>query len=144
MDRFLIRVQGLSLSRGDRLAFNFNGVAIGNLAVGDGLALNDSLRARGQLGRPNIFHDTRIRYAARKRRLTVLARRGLANLDGAALVQEESGLSETVHVAVLVDRAPGDRVVDAVAVVPARFKVKRVVRESAGAVEQGHSVRPSR
>ena len=64
-------------------------------------------------------------------------RKGATGLNGAALVQEQSGISHHVNIAVLIDQAPADGVVDIAAVVPLRFKVKRTVRGDGSVTEQG-------
>ena len=138
MDQLRVRLQGLTLSPGDRLALNFNGVGIGDLTTGDGLTLDSNGRARDMIGcPPTLYLDVRVTYRARRRVISFVARRGMTGLDGAALVQADNGLSDEVYVSVLVDNAPPDGVIDRAAVIPIRFKVKSLTGKDGSVIEQG-------
>ena len=113
LDRFKVVLQGIDLAVGDRLSVNFNGYWIGNLANDDGLTLDEKLRAKGQLGSyPYVWHKCKARYIAKRRMLVFMASRGKSDSGGAPMVMAQSGISPTVWVTVVVDRAPADGVPD--------------------------------
>jgi hypothetical protein len=142
-DAFKVVMRGLDVGPGDRVSMNFNGVAVGDLASGDGLTLDHKLRARGQLGtEPYVFHDVRIRYKAKRRRLSFVARRGnTARAAGSAVVMASSGVSPSVPVVLIIDRAPADGVPDVAAMAMVPFKVKVRTRGQGVSTESGRAAR---
>jgi len=138
LDAFRVVLRGLALAPGDRIALQVNGVPVGDLAKGDGLTLDRRLRARGQLSSgTHVFTDCRVKYRAKARRLVFIARKGVTATSGKPLVMAASGVSPTVLVAVLVDRAPVDGIVDTAAIVPVRFKVKVATTKTGEVLESG-------
>ncbi|MEK7681655.1 MAG: hypothetical protein AAB369_02365, partial [Chloroflexota bacterium] len=132
-DWFKLTVWGLDLRPGDRVAFQVNDVSLGDLSVGDGLTLDGKGRATGQLGvPPHVFTNCRLRYQAKRRKLFALLSGGWAATAGASVVQAASGTASGVPLAVLIDRAPADGIIDTAALVPLEVQVK--VKDADGAV----------
>lgn len=138
LDKVKILLQGVDLEPGDRLIMQVNGVRVGALADEESLTLDKKLRAKGQMGAyPNVFHNCRAKFNAKRRKLIISATRGKVDNGGQAMVMAASGLSPSVYVAVLVDRAPADGIADVAFMAPVVFKVKYRVSASGGAVESG-------
>lgn len=142
LDWFKLRMRGIDLSPGDRLNFAINGQVVGSLAPTGGLVLDDKGRARGQLGDAagNVFHDCRIDYRARKRRLRVICRKGMFAGSG-PVIQATSGVSPLVQVVVFIDRVPADGLIDEVAVLPVLYRVKIRTSGSGARTETGRAMR---
>lgn len=139
-DFFRLSVKGMQLSKGDRLSVSLNGKQIGDPRRGNGLTLDGKLRAEGQLlsGSPGLFFDAKLKYRTRGGRLRLVAR---GVYGGGPVVQSQSGSSDERLLTILVDRAPADGVVDALAFVPVRFRVKVTASREGVIRESGRSLK---
>lgn len=143
LDQVKITLQGLDMLPGDRISLLFNNRRIGDLSSAGSLTLDQKLRARGQLASdPYLFHDVRVRYVAKRRKLLLRASRGVMFTGSQPMVMAASGISDAVPVAVLVDRVPYDGFADFAAVVYVHFKVKVRSTASGTVVESGKKTGP--
>ncbi len=139
-DRIRIKMQGIDLAAGDRIALDFNGTPIGDLSKRDGLILDEKGRAQGQLGATTGFLFTRARakYSHRRRKLLLSLSKGKGfQAKGSAMVQATSGISLPVLINVLVNRANVDGPLDGMYMIPTVFKVKVKLDGFGGRVEFG-------
>ncbi len=126
-DAVRLKVKGLDLKAGDRIAFAINGMPFGNLPAKDGMMVppKGSFKGLIQSGSSGGTMDARMKYSGKRRQLRAMAR---GTMGQGPLVQNTSGMAPPVLLSLYVDRAPADGVVDQLALVPIVFKVK--VRQS--------------
>lgn len=146
-DSAKIRLEGVAFSPGDRLAFDFNGRPIGDIASGSSIVLDNNFKGTGQLGPifgPNFFPKVTVKYKASRIRLDAKCTKGNFEPFGSAdpLASAVTGLSPIVNVTVFVDRAPADNIVDDTIVLPLMFKVRAKLNSQNVFTESGKKVAP--
>ncbi len=136
---FRTQIFGLDLTEGDRIALSFGGVRLGDITQGSGLTLDRRLRARGTLGpSPNFFEFAKAVYNPKKRRLTVLARRGVSETGDIPF--QLSGITPAAtEIKIFVDCAPPDGIIDVSGAIPVTFRVRSRTRNSGTFIERGTS-----
>ncbi len=145
LDRLKVVLLGVDLLPGDRLFLNFNGHWVGRLGRGDGLTLDQKLRAKGQLGTsPYLWHKCRAKFTPKRRMLTFVASRGNLDSGGAPMVMAASGISPTTWVSVVVDRAPADGVPDVAFMAPVVMNVKVRATAAGATIETGRAYKNPR
>lgn len=157
-DYFRVRVDGVLLEAGDRVAFAFCNIGFGTSSLADGLTLDEHLKAKGSLGSfPNVFSKCKAVYNKRRRRLTLIAQKGIAPAMGntfqtppvAAMIPFSSvnmvgttiqTPTEDVAVTIFVDKRPADGYIEYIAKVPLQFFVRTKVNSKGILTETGKTI----
>lgn len=139
-DFFRIKITGMEFEQGDRVAFSFAGVPLGDITQGEGLTLDSRLRARGTIGLPpNTFFKARIFVNKKRRRMTFMAGRGTAATGDIPFQVSGIPAPYNSHIMCFIDVGPPDGVVDVTAVIPVTFTIRGRVLGNGTFIERGRS-----